>query len=114
MKTQDFIILKSLVQRLMEVSKRGEEAQGAEGTMPVSTDPDTSVRPFSTESPYPGLSGSHRKEGRRAKRPSDYAHGQRGKNEAGRTTRGTALPTEAPNLRLEEPPMETDGYLNHN
>lgn len=114
MKLQEFVILKSLVQRLLELSKRGSEAYGSEGTLPVSTTADTSVRPFSTESPYPGLSGSHRKEKGKAKRPSDYAHGQRGKNEAGRTTSHTSLPSEAPNLRLDQPPVETDGYLNHN
>ena len=114
MKTQDFILLKSLVQRLLEVSKRGEEARGAEGTLPVSTDSTTSVRPFSTESTYPGLSGTRRKEKQKAKYPSDFAHGQRGKNEAGRATSRTSLPTEAPNLRLDQPPQETDGYLNSN
>lgn len=114
MKSQDFTLLKSLVQRLMEVYKRGEEAKGGEGLLPVSTDPDTAVRPFSTESPYPGLSGSHRKERQKAKRPSDFAHGQRGKNEAGRVTAHTSLPIEASNLRVDQPPVETDGYLNSN
>ncbi|KKN01811.1 hypothetical protein LCGC14_1123930 [marine sediment metagenome] len=110
MKTQDFVMLKSLVQRLLELSKH----EDAEGTLPLSTTADTSVRPFSTESPYPGLSGSHRKERGKAKRPSDYAHGQRGKNEAGRVTRHTSLPAEAANLRVDQPPVETSGYLNHN
>lgn len=111
MKIQEFILLKSLVQRLLELSKA---VRDNEGTLPVSTTASTSARPFSTESPYPGLSGSHRKEGRRARRPSDFAHGQRGKNEAGRVTAHTSLPTEAASLRVSQPPSEADGYLNHN
>ncbi len=111
MQTQEFVLLKSLVQRLLELSKTSGQA---EGTLPLSTTADTSARPFSTESPYPGLSGSHRKESRKARRPSDYAHGQRGKNEAGRVNGNTSLPTEAPSLQVSQPPSETDGYLNHN
>jgi len=109
---KDFVLIKSLVQRLMELAKRGEESQGAEGTMPVSTSPETSARPYSTESPYPGLSGMRRKEKRGAKLPSDYAYGQRGKNEAGRTTARTSLPTYADNRIMTQPPIESGGYVN--
>ena len=87
----DVLFLKATLERLVDVMKIGEP------TFPLSSDPDRAVKPFSTESTLPIGGLKRRPQLPRLSRPKDYAHGQRGKHEAGKTKPGvTSLPTEAP------------------
>jgi len=95
----DLLLLKSTLERLADLIKL--EGQGTEPSGPLASSSDTSVRPYSTESKTPvgGPKTSRKKKEIDYTHP-DYAYGQRGKKEAGKTQRGVmSPPAEAPGTR---------------
>ena len=88
-------MLKGALERLADLIKL--EGQGTEPSGPLASSTDSSVRPYSTETATPigGPKTSRKKKEIDYTHP-DYAYGQRGKNEAGKTQRGVmSLPGEA-------------------
>lgn len=95
----DLSVLKGLIQRILELAKyqTGGEV-GYETYSSHSANPDTSTYPPDTRSPVP-VHGPKRKQKKVKSNIKDYAYGQRGKNEAGKTKSGvTALPAEPTKL----------------
>lgn len=109
MNKSDLCIIKSILQRIQELSKYS----GWDDAESYSSDPTHSVDPYSTDSELP-IAGPQRKKAKPGKRLPDYAYGQRGKNEAGRRKPAvTSLPSEAPRATGRWP-IESDGYVNDN
>lgn len=95
----DLSILKGRIQRLFELVKyqTGGET-GFETSQVREANPDHSTYPPDTRSPVP-VYGPKRKHRKVKANIRDYAYGQRGKNEAGKTKPGvTGLPAEPPKL----------------
>ena len=91
----DLSMLKGMIERISELAKyRMGGELGYETSTAHDANPDTSTEPPHTGSPLP-VHGPKRKQNKIKANVKDFAHGQRGKNEAGRTTPGiTSLPSE--------------------
>jgi len=99
MKPADLNVLKGLIARIFEIAKyRTGGDVGYETSVGQDANPDTSTYPPNTGSPLP-VHGPKRKQRKVRPNIKDYAYGQRGKNEAGKTKPGiTSLPTEPTKL----------------
>lgn len=97
MTAADLSILKGTIQRIFELAKyRMGGELGYETSTAHDANPDTSTEPPRTGSPLP-IHGPKRKQHKVSPKIKDYAYGQRGKNEAGKTKPGiTSLPSEPP------------------
>ncbi len=95
----DLSMLKGMIQRIYELVKyRTGGEVGFETSTAHDANPDTSTYPPHTGSPLP-VHGPKRKRHDPKSKIRDYAYGQRGKNEAGRTKPGiTGLPSEPTKL----------------
>lgn len=99
MTNADLNVLKGIIQRIFELAKyqTGGEV-GYETSTAHDANPDTSTYPPDTRSPLP-IHGPKRKQSKVKANIKDYAYGQRGKNEAGKTKPGiTGLPSEPTRL----------------
>ena len=95
----DLLMLKSILQRIADMIKL--EGRGTEPSGPLASSTDSPAELYSTESKTP-VGGPKRPKitVKDYRKDQDYAYGQRGKNEAGKTKRGvTSLPTEPPMTR---------------
>lgn len=90
----DLLMLKSTLERIADLLKL--EGGGTEPSGPLASSTDSSVKPYSTESPT--MVGGPKRTKVTIKDYSqnqDYMYGQKAKNEAGRTQPGvTSLPSE--------------------
>jgi len=87
-------MLKSTLERIADLLKL--EGEGTEPHGPLASSTDSSVKPYSTETPTT-VGGTKRLKVtiKDYTRNKDYAYGQKAKNEAGRTQSGiTSLPSE--------------------
>lgn len=95
----DLLMLKSILERIADIIKL--EGSGTEPSGPLASSTDSPTKTYSTESPT--LVGGPKRTKITVKdyrRNRDYAYGQKGKNEAGRTKPGvTSLPSEQPVTR---------------
>ncbi len=90
-------LLKVQIARIAELIKTAG-GDNVEPSGPLSSTTDSSVKPYSTESKLLGGPVSMPK--KTSTKHSDYAYGQRGKKEAGKTKRGvTSLPSEPTDMK---------------
>lgn len=95
----DLLILKSALERIADLIKI--EGQGTEPSGPLASSTDSSVKPYSTETPTT-VGGTKRMKVtiKDYRQNQNYMYGQKAKNEAGRTKPGiTSLPSEQPVTR---------------
>ena len=94
----DLSLLKAQIARLAEIIKTAG-GDNVEPSGPLSSTTDSSVKPYSTESKLP-IGGPVSMPKKTTTKHPDYAYGQRGKKEAGKTKPGvTSLPSEPTFLR---------------